>query len=165
MWWPVFPCDTWYQSQQNTIRLSDSAHILDKYDFPKVFEIFSPRVSTFLLESQVCQKRGYQQIFVAGFSKLFATTWAEIAENEEILHKPKVVQNSFLIPFHEGHAFQIWMFLKYVLDPSLPNGKLMRDVCVKRQFWFSCKRFVWNAVIMITNSDEKWAQLALEPCM
>ena len=40
MWWPVFPCDTWYQNQQNTIRLSDSTHILDKYDksHPEVSE-------------------------------------------------------------------------------------------------------------------------------
>ena len=35
MWWlPVFPCDTWYQSTQNTIRLSGSAHIFQEYDKP-----------------------------------------------------------------------------------------------------------------------------------
>ena len=57
---------------------------------------YFPRVSIFLLKSQVCEKSAYQQIFVAGFSELFATTWAEIAaENGDILHNPKLVEMWF----------------------------------------------------------------------
>ena len=70
-----------------TIRLC--AHIFKKYLFQIFYKgvspgkwlgILSPGSPHFLLQSQVCEKRGYQHIFVAGFSKLFATTWAEIAE-------------------------------------------------------------------------------------
>ena len=57
---------------------------------------YFPRVSIFLLKSQVSEKSAYQQIFVAGFSELFATTWAEIAaENGDILHNPKLVEMWF----------------------------------------------------------------------
>ena len=100
-----------------TIRLCPHLGRIWKIFPKKVFQVFSLRVSPFFLESQVGKKSGYQRIFVAGWWKLFATTWAEIAENEEILHKPKLVQNSFMRPFHKGHAFQIWMFSKYLWTP------------------------------------------------
>ena len=136
MWWPVFPCDTWYQSQQNTIRLSDSLHILDKNHNPY---LFCARVVRIFAAKPSLWQKWESTNFCPRFLETFCNNFSRDSGEWRIFAKPKVVQNSFLIPFDESHAFQIWMFSKYFFGSSI---KVEFGWWVKRQLWVICKTFV-----------------------
>ena len=104
---------------------------------------YFPRVSIFLLKSQVCEKSAYQQIFVAGFSELFATTWAEIAaENGDILHNPKLVEM----------WFHFYVMLLWGYNPKISCEKFESHVNCQAIFKvFHLQVIVVMIMIMIIN--------------